>query len=355
MKSKVYFIPVENSEDVPSTSEKLKTLLEKSGILRCVQRSDRTAVKVHFGEEGNFGFVKPEYIRMICDGIKAIGAKAFLSDTNTLYRGMRTNSADHRATAKKHGFTKSSAGIDIVIPDDSKKESAVEVPIGLKFIKSAKLARIFTEVDSIVAISHLKGHILSGFGGAIKNIAMGCATRAGKLAQHCDISPVVYVDKCIGCGACVKTCPAEAIGIRDKKSVIDRSKCIGCAGCVEACPTAAMFIDMRSGDAVQLKMAEYAFAVLKKQKIRSGFVNFAVKITQECDCWGGGSPVIAPDVGIFASSDPVAIDKAGFDIVNRFCKKDIFKLAHPEQDGRKQLEYARKLGLGNIDYELIRL
>ncbi|MFA5115382.1 MAG: DUF362 domain-containing protein [Candidatus Omnitrophota bacterium] len=355
MKSKVYFIPVKDADDIPAVNRQLVKLLKESRILDFIGRSDKVAVKLHFGEEGNTGFVRPQHVRVISEEILSRGGSALLSDANTLYRGRRLNSGDHLALAYEHGFTREAAGLDIFIPDENRKEDKIDVPIGRKFIKTAKVARFFIEADAIVTISHFKGHILTGFGGALKNIGMGCATRDGKLAQHCDVSPVVYTDKCIGCGECGTVCPVGAIRVENKKAIIENSKCIGCASCMAACPTMAMFIDVESGDKTQYKIGEYALAVLKDKKAKSGFINFAVRISQECDCWGLENPRIAPDVGILASLDPVSVDKASYDAVNRACGKDIFKEAHTKQDGLKLLEYARELGLGNVDYELVDL
>lgn len=355
MKSKVYFIPVKDSGDIPGINEKLHRLLAASAVLDFIQKDSKVAVKIHFGEEGNTGHVSPKHARVVCDGIAGKGATAFLADTNTLYRGRRLNSADHLKLALEHGFTKEATGVDVIIPDDTKSEELSAIPIDQRSIRTAKVGRCFMEADAIVAINHFKGHILTGFGGALKNIGMGCATREGKLAQHCDASPVVHRNDCIGCGECGIICPTHAISIQDKKSVIDSSKCIGCASCLAVCPTMAMFIDFEAGDKVQVKMVEYALAVLKDRKGKAGFINFAIKINKECDCWGSENPRIAPDVGILASNDPVAIDKASFDVVNKACGKDIFRATHPDQDGRKQLTYAQEIGLGNLDYELIEL
>lgn len=355
MKSKVYFIRSDRADDLQSVNKRLHLLLENSGILSPVAKSGRVVVKVHFGEEGNTGYVRPEHLRLICDKISACGGMPVLSDANTLYRGRRLNSADHLKLAYEHGFTREVCGAEVVIPDDTRKEETVSVEINRQFIKEAKLARIFVESDALVAVSHFKGHTLTGFGGALKNLGMGCATREGKLAQHCDLAPVVRVEECIGCGECKRICPVSAISLRDGKSVIDASKCIGCASCVAACPTFAMFIDLHAGDKVKYKMVEYASAVLKKMGGKIAFINFALKINKECDCWGMENPRIAPDVGIFASYDPVSVDKASLDMVNKICGKDIFKDTHPDQDGMKQLEYAEEIGLGNLDYDLVEL
>ena len=355
MKSKVYFIAVTDSDTVKSINDKLKELLDASNVLDFIREDYKVAVKVHFGEKGNVNFVRPEHVRVVCDGIANKGAKAFLSDANTLYRGMRLNSKDHLQLAHEHGFTKKTAGADIIIPDDNKKEDVVNIRIDQKFISSAKLARIFIDADALVAVSHFKGHVLTGFGGALKNIGMGCATREGKLAQHCDVSPVVHADKCIGCGECSIICPAGAIRIVDNKSVVDSKKCIGCASCLAVCPTMAMFIDFGASDKAQEKIAEYSLAVLKDKKGKAGFINFAVKISKECDCWNMENPRIGPDVGILSSLDPVSIDKASLDIVNKNCGRDIFKAAHPDKDGMRQLVHARDIGLGSLDYELIEL
>jgi len=355
MKSKVYFVRTGDSDDIRAVTRRLEKLLEESRLLGFLRKNYKVAVKAHFGEKGNTGFVRPEYVGIICGKIMDRGAAVFLADTNTLYRGQRTNSADHLKLAHEHGFTKRMTGAEVVIPDDSKKEDRMDVKIDQRLIKKAKLARLFVDADSIIAVNHFKGHMLTGFGGALKNIGMGCATREGKLAQHCDLAPAIYKERCAGCGACIKVCPAGALRLEKGKAAIDISKCIGCASCMAVCATMAIFIDMDAGDIVQEKMVEYASAVLAGKDKRAGFINFAVRINKECDCWGMENPKIAPDVGIFASDDPVSIDKASFDLVKEACGRDIFKENHPGHDGARQLEYAHEIGLGNLDYELIEL
>jgi uncharacterized Fe-S center protein len=354
MKSKVYFAAVDDIGNVPEALRKLEHLIKESKVLAGFKSVWSVAVKTHFGEEGNTAYVKPQFVRAICDAIKSTGASGFISDANTLYRGRRLNSADHIALAAEHGFTRKTVGMDIVVPDCSKKENTSDVSLGLKYVATAKIGRVFMEADAMAVVTHFKGHALAGFGGSVKNVGMGCATREGKLAQHCDIAPTVYPDKCIGCGECVKICPVGAFTLVNGKTSLDKGKCIGCASCVAVCPSMALFVDMGAGRQMQQKMSEYAFAVLRHKKDKCAFFNFAVSINKECDCWGLENPRIASDVGILASNDPVAIDKASYDLVREASGKDVFHEAHPDYDGFAHLEHAAR-NLRSLDYELIRL
>jgi len=355
MKSRVYFVAVASSDSQQVINQKLKRLIDESKVLDFIHQNDKVVLKLHFGEEGNTGFVRPQHVRVVSDAAIVRGGRVFMADTNTLYRGRRLNSQDHLQLAYEHGFTKAVTNADVVIPDDTQEKNVASVEINQKFIKRAKVARIFIDTDGLIVVSHFKGHILTGFGGALKNVGMGCATRQGKLAQHCNLAPVVHADNCIGCGECEIICPVKAIKLVNKKSVVDSAKCIGCASCLAVCPTMAMFIDFNASSQMQDKMVEYILAVLKDKKKKSGFINFAVKINKECDCWGMDNPRIASDVGILASHDPVSIDQASFDLINQASGRDIFKDAHPEQDGTQQLRYAQDIGLGSLDYELIKL
>jgi len=355
MKSKVFFAPVVDAEDIDAVNGKLGLLLAESRVLSVVEAGRKVVVKLHFGEEGTNSFVRPDHLRLICDEIANKGSVPFLSDANTLYRGKRLNSEDHLAVALAHGFTTEVVGVGIFIPDERKDENVCDVQIDQNLIKMAKVGRCYLDADAFIAVTHFKGHGLTSFGGTLKNIGMGCATRAGKLAQHCDAAPTFYEDKCVGCGECEKVCPVGAIHLEDDRSVLSKEKCIGCASCVGVCPNMALFIDFEVGDEIQQKMVEYAYAILRDKKGRAGFLNFALRINKECDCWRYENQRIAPDVGIFASTDPVAIDKASLDLVNDTCGKEIFKEFHPGKNPMQQLEYARRLGLGNLDYELIRL
>ena len=351
--SKVYFIAVKDSDDSRTIKQKTGRLLDESRVLDFIRKDDSVAIKIHFGEEDNTGYVRPEYAGEACYRIAKKQATPFFTDTNTLYRGKRTNCKDHMEIARKHGFTKNICGADIVIPDDEKSEIA-EIAMDGNFIKTAKIFKLFLESSAIVDIAHFKGHLMTGFGGALKNIGMGCATREGKLAQHSDIAPIIDVKNCSLCQECLKSCPTNAIYSDGYRVYIDSLKCIGCASCIAACKNEAIDVDWESGgSSVSEKMIEYASAVLNNKKGKVAFINFAIKITKECDCLAKDDPRISPDIGIFASNDPVSIDKASFDCVLDTCGKDIFKIAHPMRDGSRQLHYAAKLGLGEMDYRLI--
>ncbi|MDD5427636.1 MAG: DUF362 domain-containing protein [Candidatus Omnitrophica bacterium] len=354
--SKVYFIKVSESDAVGAVSSRLSRLIDESRILDCIGKKDKTAVKLHFGDEGNTGHIKAEYAGVVCRKIIDKGASPFLADTNTLYKGRRTASKEHIKLAHEHGFTKKTCGADIIVPDDTQKETVSDVDIGGKFFKAAKVASIFLGSDSIVGLAHFKGHVMTGFGGAIKNIGMGCASREGKLAQHSEIAPVVDINACKACMSCVKACPVDAIRYEKKQIVIDSKKCIGCATCIAVCPEGAIEVDWESGGSdLQEKMVEYASALLLRKKGKQAFINFAVKITKECDCLAKDDPRIIPDIGIFASTDPVSVDKACYDVCVNASGKNIFRIVHPKRDGSIQLNYAARMGLGSLDYELIEL
>lgn len=351
--SKVYFVKVSESDPVESVNAKLSALIDSGHLFDFIKKSDSTAVKMHFGEEGNMGHVRAEYAGVVCRKLLDKGAVPFLTDTNTLYRGRRTNSSEHIKLAAEHGFTKKTCSVDIVVPDDAKKENVIEVAIDGKFFKTAKVAAIFMKSDSLVGIAHFKGHVMTGFGGALKNIGMGCASREGKLAQHSEIAPVLDVKRCKTCGACIKACPANAIYSQGTRVVIDSSKCIGCATCIAVCVHNAIEVDWESGGMqLQDKMIEYASAILLNKKGKQAFINFVTKITKECDCLAKDDPRIAPDIGIFASLDPVAVDQASYDAVSNACGKDIFKAVHPDRDSLRQLKRAEQMALGSRDYEL---
>jgi hypothetical protein len=354
MKSKVYFVPVDETETTMAVQAKFRSLLKAAGLPDCVKAGDKAVIKMHFGEEGNTGFVRPEFIRVITDMVKGKDSSTVISDTNTLYRGRRVRSDEHEKLAREHGFTPEAAGAPAVVPDERDAENCMTVPVNKSFVKDAKILRLYRDADVLIGVAHFKGHMVTGFGGALKNIGMGCASREGKLFQHSTLSPVVYAKKCTGCAECVSVCPADAIALVKNISTIDQAKCIGCASCIAACQFEAIDVNWGSSAGVlQEKMTEYAYAVLHGRK-NNLFVNFATKITAECDCLAKDDPRIIGDVGILVSVDPVAIDQASYDLtVKKAGGRDVFRESHPKCESRKQLGHAEKLGLGTKEYELI--
>lgn len=333
----------------------LGALVESSGLFAAFPRDTVATVKMHFGEEGNRGYISPEMVRVIADTVAKRGGTTVVSDTNTLYRGRRTNSREHLILAREHGFTDEAVGGTVEIPDETDPALSTEVALdGGRYFTTVKLVSRYVQSDFLVGLAHFKGHLVAGFGGAIKNIGMGCATREGKLAQHATVSPYIIMKNCVGCGACCSVCPQDAITLIGGKAVLDAKRCIGCASCIAACKSDAVEVDWGGGkDSVPDKMAEYTAAVCRTPGSKV-FINVATKITAECDCLAQDDPVIVPDVGLFISTDPVALDQACYDLV---CRKaggyDPFRKAHPGRDSLRQLDYAERMGVGSRNYELV--
>ncbi|HOX54348.1 MAG: DUF362 domain-containing protein [Candidatus Omnitrophica bacterium] len=351
--SKVFFVSVSDADSISQRNDKLSRLLAAAKLFSKIKKDKLVAIKLHFGEEENAGFVNPVFVKTIVNDIKKQSSRVFLTDTNALYKGSRTNTIDHLGLAYRHGFVPDKVGVPVVIADGVKSDEDQQVKINGDLIKSAYIATAISKADAIVALSHFKGHIMTGFGGAIKNLGMGCASRRGKLVQHGGIAPVVMAERCIACSACIENCPVEAIKYVDKKAKISPKICIGCASCIAICPVAAIEVEWaRGADTIQHKITEYALATIKGKEDSQIYFNFAIKITKECDCLAKDDPKICPDIGIFASFDPVAIDQACVDKIIAVSGRDIFMEQHPGRDWNKQLQHAEKIGLGNRIYEL---
>lgn len=367
MASKVYFSDFRSRSSRENKINKIKKLFKASKFDKIINEKDLTAIKLHFGERGNDSYINPVFVRQIVDKVKQNGAKPFLTDTNTLYLGSRHNSVDHLQTAIEHGFGYAVTGAPLVIADGILGDNEIEIEVNLKHFKSVKIAGDIEKSDSMIVMSHFKGHGMSGFGGAIKNLSMGCATAFGKIEQHECAKPVVK-GACMGCGKCMAICPEDAIFLKDQKSVIDYDRCIGCNFCLEACPDSVIGLDFENIPQFIEKMTEYAFGAVKNKQNKVCYVNFLMNITPDCDCVPWSDSPIVPDIGILASFDPVAIDAASTDLINEQCGfknsllhhnflegEDKFKGVYEKIDGKIQLKYGEEIGLGSMNYELIKI
>ncbi|MCG6909681.1 MAG: DUF362 domain-containing protein [Deltaproteobacteria bacterium] len=369
MPSDVFFINFRASMKEPFF-EKLEKLVSSAGLADVLSKRDLTAVKIHFGEMGNSAFVRPLYVREIVKAIKKTGATAFLTDANTLYAGARGNSVEHIETAMKNGFAYTVVGAPIIIADGLRGRSQTGVEIAGKHFDTVYIGSDIVNADALVSIAHFKGHELSGFGGTLKNVGMGSASRHGKLEQHSGIAPKVKHKRCIGCKACVNHCSQGAISINaENKAVIDEDACIGCGECILMCAQEAIQVRWsKSIPDFMEKMVEYVQGVLHNKQGKALFVNFITDVSPACDCLPVSDAPIVRNIGILASRDPVAIDQASVDLVNAepalagSCLKegreaggDKFNALYPKVDWTLQLEYARQLNLGSRDYRLVEI
>ena len=366
MKSKVFFTNLRATHK-ENLFRKLEKLLETAGLSETVSKRDLVAVKIHFGEMGNAAFIRPVFLRKIVESIKVAGGTPFLTDANTLYVGTRSDAPHHLATATQNGFAYSVVEAPLIIADGLRGKSEATVEINRKHFKRVYIGSEIVQADSIVSVAHFKCHELSGFGGTIKNLGMGCASRRGKMAQHSTVSPAVKKKKCIGCGDCVEHCSQQAISLFEEKAGIDPGKCIGCGECILICANSAIQIEWNQAIPVFLeKMVEYTMGVLKNKEGKALFLNFITDISPACDCYPYNDAPIVRNIGIVASKDPVAIDQASVDLVNSeqalpgSCLKsslgpgeDKIKAVYPSVDWPIQLEYAEKIGLGSRSYEII--
>jgi len=341
--SNVYHKKINNNSSIEEiqkiAKELLKTLIEKENI----KLENKIGLKVHFGEKGNVTFIKPKCFEGMIEFLKNKNIDLSYIETNVLYKSPRTEKKTHIALAKEHDFTQ----LPIIIADGDIGEDYDEIQIDKKNFKKCMIGKEFSKFKQLLVISHFKGHGLAGFGGAIKQLAMGCAARGGKLSQHVNSIPLINPLQCKKCNVCVDNCPENAISINKLSAHIDKNKCIGCAARIAVCPHNAIHINWSSSLSKKFpeRLAEYAFAAQKDK--HNIYISFALDITKGCDCMGEVMKPIHSDLGIFISSDPVAIDKACLDVL----KKVDGKTFHD----KNTLVYAEKIGLGSTKYELIEI
>lgn len=364
-RSHVYFIGLRTAMG-QGMLVKLGKLLDQAGFSSFVQQGELVAIKLHFGEQGTTAYIPPSYVGCVVKQVKIQKGLPFLTDTNVLYRSERDNSVAHLHVAFTHGFSPLVTGAPVIIVGGLRGEASTEIEIGKKHFQRVKLASEIKDFDRLICLTHFTGHLGTGFGGAIKNLGMGLATRAGKLAMHSTSVPFIEQETCTTCGSCLQHCPADAIGMKEDFAVIDMLVCIGCGDCIAACPSEAVHIQWNeSARNLQEKVCEYAYGVTQdKQPVF--FLTFLTSITPGCDCMGFSDAHIVPDIGILASYDPVAIDQAAVDLVNqqeglpgtRLKKnlgwgEDKFRALYPNIDWTVQLRYGEEIGLGSRDYELV--
>lgn len=363
-KSLVYYIDFRTNPKQNMLS-KLRKLLNRAGMSDMDMAKKMVAIKIHFGEPGNLSYIRPNYAAVVAKMIQEKEGLAFLTDANTLYKGRRSNGVDHLQSAMENGFNPIATGCNIVIADGIKGMECREIEINQKNCLTAKIGSAIADADVLISMTHFKGHEMTGFGGCLKNIGMGSGSIGGKLEMHSDSSPFINAENCTACKVCEKNCAHDAVHVVDKVAVINYDKCVGCGQCVAVCRFDAAQVQWNAASA-QEKIAEYAYAVLKDKP--AFHISFVMEVSPNCDCWNFNDAAIVPNIGILASTDPVAIDRAAVDLVNKatvnqscviaehpHAHDDKFRSVHPNVDWEVCLKHAEEIGLGKQDYELIKV
>ena len=371
-KSKVYFTDFRTTAGV-GLPEKLSKLLRRAGIMDMDMENKFVAIKMHFGELGNIAYLRPNYAKAVADLVKGAGGKPYLVDCNTLYPGSRKNALDHISCAQENGFNEITTGCHIIIGDGLKGTDDVVVPVeGATYCHEAYIGRGVMDADVFISLNHFKGHEATGFGGALKNIGMGCGSRAGKMHQHNQGKPEVIERLCKNCKRCAKECGSDAIHYETGRAVINQDECKGCGRCIGACSFDA--IHNPNGNANEIlgcKIAEYTKAVIAEKP--NFHISLIVDVSPNCDCHSENDAPILPNIGMFASFDPVALDQACVDAAlaaepirnsqlgDNLAKIDWkknnnhFKDSNPNVAWEETLIHGQAIGIGSRDYELIKM
>jgi len=365
--AKVYFAPM-RSPMKRSMVARVGGLLGRAGLADAIADGDLVAVKLHFGEQGNTGFVSPVYLREVVRRIRDAGGKPFLTDANTLYRGERANAVEHLACAIHNGFSFATVDAPLIIADGLDGRDAVEIPVNGKHFESVRIGSAAMHADAMVVVTHVKGHEATGFGGALKNVGMGLGCRSAKQRMHADFRPEVTPETCTACARCVRWCPVHAITIGpDRYAVVDYEVCYGCGECVAACPYGAIATQWKTdATSIQEKIVEHVAGALEGKDGKVVYLSFVTAVTPDCDCFSFSDAPIVPDIGVLASTDIVAIEQAAFDLVTQAqgltgsrgeglsAGADKF-IAITGVDGTHAITYAEDMGLGTAHYELVRV
>ena len=358
-RSEVFFFPYDTGR---AFLRGLKALF--SSIAAVVSEGDSVAVKVHMGEYGGSTYLRPPLVRRVCDLIKEAGARPFVTDTTTLYPGRRFTARQYLATAAFNGFTEESMGVPIIIADGEQGYDGewVDIPgrVSDCSLDKVKVASEILNADSMIVLTHVKGHPVAGFGGSIKNVAMGCVTKESKAAQHRVNRGLIDLSKCTGCGQCVEACLFGCMSLHEEKMARDEEKCMNCNRCLYLCPEDVFSLPPRAKERLQVYLAHSAAGALSRFHSKVAFINFVQDVTPLCDCVAPSGLPVVPDIGILASTDVVAIDRASLDLIGQ--SKPVGKFAgisSPDilgklngTDSLVQMRAAQELGLGNMEYEL---
>ncbi|MCX7780639.1 MAG: DUF362 domain-containing protein [Negativicutes bacterium] len=354
MPATVYFMPVKDGLSPAEQAAALDKLFLACGAAKIVDKKDFVAIKLHVGEKKNTTHVKPELIKVIVDHVKAAGGQPFLTETSTLYKGERENAVKHLLHAHKHGFTIEKTGAPFIMADGLVGSTETEVAVAGELHDRVKVAGEILHADAMFVVSHPTGHVAAGFGACIKNLGMGLASRMGKMRQHSAMLPEVLADKCRFCQKCLKWCPKDAIIEKDGRAYIMTDKCIGCGECLAMCRFDAVKYDWDAESGyMQKSMAEYALGVIQDKRDKCVFFNVMVDMTKDCDCYSVSQHKIIPDIGILASTDPVAVDKATLDLTAKAHGKTLAEMSYSKLNGMIQVEHAAKVGMGSLEYELV--
>ncbi|PLY02929.1 MAG: 4Fe-4S ferredoxin [Desulfuromonas sp.] len=348
---------------------KLLRLIDCCNLENRIRKGDLVAIKLHFGEKGGHAYIRPTFARKVVDRVRELGGKPFLTDSSTLYPGERKEAVSALNCAIENGFAYAVAGAPLIMSDGLRGHSSRRVAVEGGLLDTVDIGLEILEADGMITLSHFKGHELTGIGGAIKNLAMGCSSREGKLEQHSNVAPQVAEKDCNACADCFSACAHDAIAMIEGKARIDAETCVGCGRCITVCEQQAIHIQWNEqADLVMKKMVDYARGAISGKEGKLLFINFVTQVSPACDCYGHSDAPIVPDIGILASTDPVAIDQACADLVNQAtglpdsalaqghapgCDK--FRGIYPEINWQTTLEQAELLGLGSRAYELKKL
>jgi uncharacterized Fe-S center protein len=353
--SRVFLSRIDSGASREQTAAALAELWREAGFDRVFRNKDLAALKLHVGEPGTTTFVSPEIVAALVERIAAAGAVPFLTDTAVLYRSARDNAVGHIRVAREHGFGMERVGAPFIPADGLHGSDELEVEIGGKHFEKVAIASAIMMARSMLVLSHATGHLGSGYGGALKNIGMGCSSKKAKMRQHHGQQPRIDPDDCIACAECASWCPADAIAVNEH-ATIDNDSCIGCGECIAVCREGAVKFDWGiMGPRLQERYVEHAAGVIRAKRDHLCCVTVAQKITKNCDCLGVDEKPLLEDIGILASLDAVAIDRAVLDLVEERAGRSLESMSYPNVDGSVQIDYAASLGLGSGSYELITL